>query len=69
MEKCFLFDIVSRIYLATDLNPVDMSSYELCCDMIDLVVDVSGIYGTDEEVSASYSVDNLDARDDVDSTT
>ncbi|CAM9668491.1 unnamed protein product, partial [Sphacelaria rigidula] len=48
MEKCFLFDVVSRIYLATDLNPVDMSSYELCCDMIDLVVDVSGIYGSKE---------------------
>ncbi len=45
MEKSFLFDIVSRIYLATDSSPVDMQSYELCSDMIDAVIDVSCIYG------------------------
>ncbi|KAG5185866.1 Gtr1/RagA G protein conserved region-domain-containing protein [Tribonema minus] len=45
MEKSFLFDVVSRIYLATDSNPVDMQSYELCSDMIDVVIDVSCIYG------------------------
>ena len=26
-------------------SPVDMQSYELCCDMIDVVIDVSCIYG------------------------
>ena len=26
-------------------SPVDMLSYELCCDMIDVVIDVSCIYG------------------------
>ena len=25
--------------------PVDMQSYELCCDMIDVVIDISCIYG------------------------
>ncbi len=45
MEKSFLFDVVSRIYLATDSSPVDMQSYELCSDMIDTVIDVSCIYG------------------------
>eukprot|EP00614_Pseudopedinella_elastica_P018388 CAMPEP_0172646816 /NCGR_PEP_ID=MMETSP1068-20121228/240431_1 /TAXON_ID=35684 /ORGANISM="Pseudopedinella elastica, Strain CCMP716" /LENGTH=453 /DNA_ID=CAMNT_0013461081 /DNA_START=168 /DNA_END=1530 /DNA_ORIENTATION=+ len=45
MEKSFLFDVVSKIYIATDSNPVDMQSYELCSDMIDVVVDVSCIYG------------------------
>ena len=44
-EKAFLFDVVSKIYIATDSSPVDMQSYELCCDMIDLVIDVSCIYG------------------------
>ena len=37
--------MVSKIYIATDSSPVDMQSYELCCDMIDLVIDVSCIYG------------------------
>ncbi|KAH3835670.1 hypothetical protein DPMN_109028 [Dreissena polymorpha] len=45
IEKAFLFDVVSKIYIATDSSPVDMQSYELCCDMIDVVLDVSSIYG------------------------
>ena len=45
MEKSFLFDVVSKIYVATDSNPVDMQTYELCSDMIDVVIDVSCIYG------------------------
>mmetsp|Transcript_9538 Transcript_9538/g.27047 ORF Transcript_9538/g.27047 Transcript_9538/m.27047 type:complete len:401 (-) Transcript_9538:184-1386(-) len=45
MEKSFLFDVVSKIYIATDSAPVDMQSYELCSDMIDVVIDVSCIYG------------------------
>src|SRR5262249_13749793 len=45
IEKTFLFDVVSKIYVATDSNPVDMQVYELCSDMIDVVIDVSCIYG------------------------
>ena len=45
IEKAFLFDVVSKIYIATDSNPVDVQSYELCSDMIDVVIDVSCIYG------------------------
>ena len=37
--------MVSKIYIATDSSPGDMQSYELCCDMIDVVIDVSCIYG------------------------
>jgi Ras-related GTP-binding protein C/D len=45
IDKAFLFDVVSKIYIATDSSPVDMQTYELCCDMIDVVMDMSGIYG------------------------
>lgn len=45
IEKAFLFDVVSKIYIATDSSPVDMPTYELCCDMIDVVIDISCIYG------------------------
>jgi Ras-related GTP-binding protein C/D len=48
IEKAFLFDVVSKIYIATDSSPVDMQSYELCADMIDVVIDVSCIYGLKE---------------------
>ncbi|CAO2586300.1 Ras-related GTP-binding protein C, partial [Lemmus lemmus] len=44
IEKAFLFDVVSKIYIATDSSPVDMQSYELRCDIIDVVIDVSSIY-------------------------
>ncbi len=49
MEKSFLFDVVSKVYIATDSNPVDMQSYELCSDMIDVVIDVSCIYGMKDD--------------------
>ncbi len=45
MEKSFLIDVVSKVYIATDSSPVDMQTYELCSDMIDVVIDVSCIYG------------------------
>jgi Ras-related GTP-binding protein C/D len=46
MEKAFLFDVISKIYVATDTNPVDIPTYELCSDMIDVVIDISCIYGS-----------------------
>mmetsp|Transcript_3283 Transcript_3283/g.10211 ORF Transcript_3283/g.10211 Transcript_3283/m.10211 type:complete len:316 (+) Transcript_3283:136-1083(+) len=48
IEKAFLFDVVSKVYIATDSSLVDMQSYELCADMIDVVIDVSCIYGLGE---------------------
>ena len=53
IDKAFLFDVVSKIYVATDSSPVDMQSYELCADMIDAVLDVSSIYGVDHDDAAA----------------
>ncbi|XP_051526669.1 ras-related GTP-binding protein C-like [Myxocyprinus asiaticus] len=58
IEKAFLFDVVSKIYIATDSSPVDMQSYELCCDMIDVVIDVSCIYGLKDDSNA-YDKESL----------
>ena len=49
MEKAYLFDVASKLYISTDSSPVDMQSVELCSDMIDVVLDVSGIYGLSGE--------------------
>jgi len=62
MEKAYLFDVVSKLYISTDSSPVDMQSVELCSDMIDVVLDISGIYGggsshketTDEEENPNH---------------
>lgn len=52
IEKAFLIDVVSKIYVATDHTFVDMSTYELCSDMIDVVIDISCIYGMADDVDA-----------------
>ncbi|KAI9740768.1 MAG: hypothetical protein M1818_004733 [Claussenomyces sp. TS43310] len=44
-EKAYLFDVLSKIYIATDSSPMDMSSYEICSDFIDVIVDISEVYG------------------------
>ncbi|CAF5017617.1 unnamed protein product [Rotaria sp. Silwood1] len=45
MEQAFLFDIQTKISIATDSSPTDIQMYELCCDMIDLLINMSQIYG------------------------
>lgn len=44
MEKAYLFDVLSKIYIASDTRPVDMSCYEMCSDYIDVIVDISELY-------------------------
>ncbi|KAI9897078.1 hypothetical protein N3K66_008100 [Trichothecium roseum] len=45
-EKAYLFDVLSKIYIATDSNPADMASYEICSDYIDVIIDITEVYGT-----------------------
>lgn len=45
-EKAYLFDVLSKIYIATDSAPADMASYEICSDYIDVIIDVSMVYGS-----------------------
>jgi len=41
--------VISKIYIATDSNPVEMKHYEICSELIDVLIDVSCIYGIDEQ--------------------
>jgi Ras-related GTP-binding protein C/D len=59
--------VISKIYIATDSTPVDNVTYELCSDMIDVVIDISAIYGSkgkednfsyDEQSSAVIQLSN-----------
>jgi Ras-related GTP-binding protein C/D len=45
-EKAYLFDVLSKIYIATDGNAADMASYEICSDYIDVIIDMTEVYGT-----------------------
>lgn len=45
MEKVFLFEVVSKLYIATDSAPVDITNFAICSEMIDVFIDISYIYG------------------------
>jgi Ras-related GTP-binding protein C/D len=44
MEKAFLFEVVSKLYIATDSAPVDIANFAICSEMIDVFIDISYIY-------------------------
>lgn len=56
IDKSYLVDVVTKLYIATDSNPVDVHTYELCSDLVDVVVDVSYIYGTSVTDTGNISV-------------
>lgn len=62
VEKSFLFDVASKIYIATDSSPVDMATYELCCDMIDVTIDISSIYGHRNELQQQQQQNSNNLR-------
>ena len=47
MQKLYLFDVQSKLYIASDTSPVDLVGHTLCSDFIDTIVDLSEIYGWD----------------------
>ena len=53
-EKAYLFDVLNKIYLAIDSSPMESQTYEICSDMIDVVLDMSGIYGDDINTDAYF---------------
>ena len=53
-EKAYLFDVFNKIYLAIDSSPMESQTYEICSDMIDVVLDMSGIYGDDINTDAYF---------------
>ena len=46
--KSYLVDVDTKLYIATDSNPIDAKTYELCTDLVDVVIDISHIYGVNK---------------------
>lgn len=44
IDKVFLFDVNSKIYVATDSSPVDIQTYEVCAEFIDITIDLDELY-------------------------
>jgi Ras-related GTP-binding protein C/D len=57
VDKSYLLDVFTKLYIATDSNPVESRIYELCADLVELVIDVSCIYGLSEEDGAAIPYD------------
>ncbi|KAI0033527.1 Gtr1/RagA G protein conserved region-domain-containing protein [Vararia minispora EC-137] len=45
-SKAFLFDIRSRLYVATDASPVDAGTHSLCCDYIKMLTAFRPLYAS-----------------------
>lgn len=58
IEKAFLFDINSKIYVSTDSNPVDIQVYEVCAEFVDVTIDLFNLYNTQENESVSFDKEN-----------
>ena len=54
IQKAFLFDVISKIYIATDSNLVNMQQYEICSELIEVMIDVTCIYGVEEEGGTKF---------------
>lgn len=53
IDKSFIVDVITKLYIATDSTPVDAHTYELCSDLLDVVMDISSIY-THSDGKISY---------------
>jgi Ras-related GTP-binding protein C/D len=45
IQKAYLFDTISKIYIATDTSPTLLKDYEVCSDYVDVIVDIKQLYG------------------------
>jgi len=55
MEKAYLFDVATKLYISTDSSPVDMKILELCPDIIDAAFDE---IGSEETAATILSTEN-----------
>ena len=46
-EKLYLVDVSTKLYIASDTSPADPAAYQLCCDYIDMILDLTSLYDYD----------------------
>ena len=44
IDKVFLVDNHTKIYVATDSSPIDMQTYHQCIDAVDVITDLVSVY-------------------------
>jgi Ras-related GTP-binding protein C/D len=63
IDKVFLFDVNSKIYVATDSSPVDIQTYEVCAEFIDITIDLDELYA--ERDRQTNDEQQLTTREDI----
>ncbi|KAI5963696.1 GTR2 [Candida pseudojiufengensis] len=58
IDKVFLFDVNSKIYVATDSSPVDIQTYEVCAEFIDITIDLDDLYIENEKKNGGTNSGN-----------
>ena len=61
IQKAYLFDTVSKIYIATDASPTFLKDYEVCSDYVDVIVDIKQLYGWQETDKDGSSAEDTDS--------
>ncbi|KAH8831447.1 Gtr1/RagA G protein Gtr2 [Flagelloscypha sp. PMI_526] len=51
--KAFLFDVKSRLYVATDLSPVDTATHNLCCDYLQMLTSFGPLYKSERPLTGA----------------
>ncbi|GAA5903559.1 hypothetical protein JCM8208_003625 [Rhodotorula glutinis] len=54
IDKAFLFETSSKIYIATDSAPLDNQTYVICADYLDLVGDFTQLYETPSTTASPH---------------
>lgn len=63
IDKVFLFDVNSKIYVATDSSPVDIQTYEVCAEFIDITIDLDDLYtDSDAKNGGTHVVNRSEIR-------
>lgn len=60
IQKALLFDMPSKIFIASDTSPQDSDNYFVCADLIDVVVDVGELWGWDRTARPDYEHEDMD---------
>ncbi|KAK4545259.1 hypothetical protein LTR36_003439 [Oleoguttula mirabilis] len=66
IQKAYLFDTMSKIYVATDASPTFLKDYEVCSDYVDVIVDIKQIYGWHGQDGEGKAVSERRNQDDGD---
>lgn len=54
IEKSYLFDVLNKIYLGIDSTKHEAGTYEICSDLIDILLDMNSLYENKDSDNDSF---------------